>query len=51
MHQLVDAGPAAVVDGLFERFEDEVGAQRRRDAPPDDAAREDVQRKGIVSSP
>jgi hypothetical protein len=42
MHQLVDAGTPAVVDGLFERIEDEVRAERRRDTPADDAPREDV---------
>ena len=42
MHQVADGVVAAVVDRLLERIEHEVGPQRRRDAPADDAAREDV---------
>src|SRR5262245_66608508 len=42
MDQAAGAGAAAVVNGLLQRIEHEVGRQRRRHAPPDNAAREDV---------
>ena len=42
MHQVTHLRAAALVNGLFERIEDEVGAQRGRDTPADDATRKDV---------
>jgi len=42
MHQAGRAGAAAIVNGFLKRNEDEVGRQRRGHAPPDKAAREDI---------
>ena len=42
MHEPVRGFAAPVVNRLLERVEHEVGRQRRRDAPADDAAGEDV---------
>ena len=42
MYQVRDARAAAIVDGLFEGIEDEVGAQRGRDTPAHDPTGEDV---------
>ena len=42
MDPFADVIPAPVVDRLLEGVEYEVGPERGGDAPPDDAAREDV---------
>src|SRR5262245_10619409 len=42
MDEGVDAGAAAVVDGLLQGIEHEVGRQRGRDTPSDDATGEDI---------
>jgi hypothetical protein len=39
VHQVADGVITAGVDGLLERIEHELGAQRRGDAPADDASR------------
>jgi hypothetical protein len=48
MDQPAQRGAATVVDGLFQRIQDEVGAQRGRHAPPDNPPREDVDDEGHV---
>jgi hypothetical protein len=42
MDQAVRRVPAAVVDRLLEGIQDNVGVQRGRHPPADDAAREDI---------
>src|ERR1700692_186136 len=42
MDQVADVLPTALVDRLVQGVEHEVGPERRRHAPPDDASREDV---------
>jgi hypothetical protein len=48
MDHVADVIAAAIVDGLIERIEHEVGVQRGRNAPANDAPREDVDDKGDV---
>jgi hypothetical protein len=42
MDEIAGRGGAPVVNRLVQRIEDEVGRQGRGDAPPDDAARKDI---------
>jgi hypothetical protein len=42
MGQVADAGVAPIVNGVLERVEDTVRAQRRRHTPADDATGKDV---------
>ena len=46
MHELIDRRPG--VEGLLERIEGEVGTQRARHAPADDASRKDINDEGHV---
>jgi hypothetical protein len=48
MDQVGDLRTTALVDRLLERVEDEIGPQRRRHAPADNAAGEDVDDEGDV---
>ena len=48
MDQIAEVLATTLRDGLIQRVEDEVGPQRRRHAPADDAAREDVDHEGDV---
>ena len=48
MHQVACAVTATIVDGLLKRIEDEVGAERIRHTPADNASREHVDDEGDV---
>jgi hypothetical protein len=48
MHQVGDARTTALIDGLFERIQHEVGAQRGRHPPAHNAAGEDVDDEGDI---
>ena len=51
VHEVRDVGAAPVVDRLLKGIEHEVGRQRRRHPPPDDAPREDVDDERHVDEP
>ena len=46
--QICRPGAAPIKDGLLERIEDKIGAQRRGDPPPDNAAGEDIDHEGDI---
>jgi hypothetical protein len=48
VHESADRIVTAGVNSRLQRIEHEIGVQRRGDAPPDDATREDVDHEGDV---